>query len=290
MEGRSVRHSIKKSDTIFDLVHFGHLPVPRRLPLPYTLTLHDLRSIELAPVWGLSRLLAYQIHKQAVERAAFVITVSETVATNVIERFHLDPKKVRLVPNAADHLEPLPRNPGKDAPILHIGHVEPHKNLELLVRALSIDRDLPPLCLAGAPKQNEDERLRNLAAELGVEKRMTFLNGFDESELPSLYASAACVVLPSRLEGFGIVALEAQRAGVPLCVSGAGALSEVAGTRVPHFSPDDPTDCARAIQAALSAPAASLEMDRREAMRFSWDRSARTLFGVWEETARSHLT
>jgi len=59
--------------------------------------------------------------------------------------------RVRVVPNAADHFEPLPREPREDAPLVHVGHVEPRKNIELLLRALAHDPALPRLVLAGAP-------------------------------------------------------------------------------------------------------------------------------------------
>ena len=125
-----------------------------------------------------------------------------------------------------------------------------------------------------------------LAVGLGVDRRVNFLGRFDDLALPTLYAQAACVALPSTIEGFGIAALEAQRAGVPLCVSGAGALTEVAGSHVPHFAPDDPVDCARAIRAALSTPSTQLDEDRVRAARFTWRRSADRLCEAWCSVAR----
>ena len=124
-----------------------------------------------------------------------------------------------------------------------------------------------------------------LAAELGVDRRVRFLGRFDDRELPTLYAQAACIALPSTIEGFGIVALEAQRAGVPLCVSGAGALTEVAGSHVPHFTSDNPVDCARAIQAALAIPSSLLDEDRDRANRFTWSGSAERLCEAWRSAA-----
>jgi len=143
------------------------------------------------------------------------------------------------------------------------------------MHALALDPGLPRLVLAGRAKGEERARLTRVAEELGVGARVTFHGPFDDAELPGLYARAACVVLPSHLEGFGIVALEAQRARVPLAVSDTAALREVAGADVPCFAPDDPAACARAIRAAIDADAESIERHALASERFAWDASAR---------------
>ena len=284
-EGPAVRRVLSQADHKFDLVHFGHMPPPRGLSLPFTLTLHDLRDAESDQTSQFSRAVARRLYRSAVERAALVTTVSKTVAMTLVRSYGLSPGRVRVVPNAADHLEVRPRRLDQSAPILHVGHVERNKNVELLIRAIALDPGLPSVCLAGAPKGGEEERLKKLANDLGVARRVTFLGRVDEMELPGLYSRAACVALPSKLEGFGIVALEAQRAGVPLCVSDADALGEVAGSHVPRFDSEDPQDCARAIREALSVSAAQLELDRKEATRFNWERSAELLCDAWIEVA-----
>ncbi len=269
----------------FDLVHTAHLPAPRNLSAPYTLTLHDLRALTLRHTPFSRRFVASRVIGAAVRAARLVLTVSEAVRTELIERFALEPERVTVVPNAADHLEVLPRDAAADAPLLSIGHLEPRKNLALLLRALAADADLPPLEFAGAAKHDEETHLRDLANELGVAERVRFLGPVDEAELPRLYARAACVVLPSRLEGFGIPALEAQRVGVPLAISAAGALPEVAGDDTPRFDPDDPAGCAAAIHAALRRAPAELAKDAERAARFRWDASAELLLAVWEKAA-----
>jgi glycosyltransferase involved in cell wall biosynthesis len=262
----------------FDAIHTAHLPVPRRMPLPYTITIHDLRSLEGEQTPFSRRFVARTVIGDAVRNARCVFTVSETVRTALLERWDLDAERVVVVPNAADHFEPAPRKPAPAAPLLHVGHLEPRKNLELLLRALAEDPELPGLALAGAPKHGEDERLRALACELGVEERVTFLGAFDDTELPKLYAEAACVVLPSQLEGFGIPVLEAQRAHVPLAVARAGALLEVAGEAVPSFETDDAAECAQAIRTALATNSQDLDAAAARAERFTWDRSAETWY------------
>ncbi|MSR60921.1 MAG: glycosyltransferase [Planctomycetes bacterium] len=289
LEGRALRRALDEARTRgapFDLVHTAHLPAPRALPTPYTLTLHDLRGLLLEHTAFSRRFFAAKVIGGAVQNAAAVIAVSETVRATLAA--HFKPRRLFVVPNAGDHLAVRPRAPLADAALLHVGHLEPRKNLELLLRTLALDPTLPALELAGAAKHGEDERLQALARELGVAARVRFLGAVAEADLPQLYARCAAVVIPSRLEGFGIGVLEAQRARAPLAIAAAGALPEVAGDGVPHFGVDDAAGCARALRDALAQPSSVLEEHARRAERFSWDASARALVAAWTAaTARS---
>jgi glycosyltransferase involved in cell wall biosynthesis len=262
----------------FDCVHTGHLPVPSSLPLPYALTIHDLRGTDARSVPAGRRIVAHFAIRRAVERAAVVLTVSETVRAEILARFRAPADRVRIVANAADHFVPLPRATEIAAPILCVGHLEPRKNLDVVLEALRLDPELPPLVLAGAPKQSEEERLRRKASALGIAARVTFLGSFEEAALAGLYARAACVVLPSRIEGFGIGALEAQSAHVPLAVANIPALIEVAGGDAPSFEPDDARGCAGAIRRALRMSSGELDRAAANAARYRWDDSARAWF------------
>jgi len=286
-EGKELGRVLEESrghGRAFDLVHTAHLPAPRGLAVPYSLTLHDLRALVLEHSPFSRRFVAKSVIGGAVSRAAGVITVSEIVKRTLAQHFR--PRKLFVVPNAGDHLHVLPRELASDARLLHVGHLEPRKNLELVLRALAADPGLPALDLAGGPKHGEDERLRELARELGVEARVRFLGAVPEEELPGLYARCAAVVIPSRLEGFGIGVLEAQLARAPLAISSAGALPEVAGEGVPSFGPEDVEGCARAIRAALAIGPQTLEEHARRAERFRWDESAQRLVKAWVEIAK----
>jgi len=265
----------------FDLVHTAHLPAPRSLSVPFTLTLHDLRSVELSFLPLLRRLAAKPVIARAVRDAAAVITVSRAVADKLVEYFHAPRAKLWRVPNAADHLDVLPRRPGPDAPILHVGHLEPRKNLDLLLRALAAEPSLPKVVLAGSPKKGEERRLRALAESLGVAHRVDFLGPVTDAELAELYATAGCLAFPSHLEGFGVPVLEAQRARCPVAVARDDALTEVAGPDAFAFSPHDAGTCARAIAAALAAPSDVLERSALRAEGARWQDSAERWVEAW---------
>lgn len=265
----------------FDVVHTAHLPLPRGLGVPVSLLVHDLKHQTGSLVGPARRALGDGVVARALREAAAVLAVSDALRAELAALGALDPARVEVLPNAADHLRPLPRRAAADAPLVHVGHIEPRKNLGLLVRALAVDPGLPRLLLAGAPRGAEDVRLRDLAAELGVAARLEFAGLLDDRELCELYAGAACAVFPSLREGFGIPALEAQLALVPVAVSTSSALREVAGPDAPSFAPDDPAGCARAIRAALACTPERLEAARARAATFTWDASAERLVRRW---------
>jgi glycosyltransferase involved in cell wall biosynthesis len=269
-----------------DFVHTAHLPAPLDLPLPYTLTLHDLRSLDPRLSSPARRWVAGIALRRAIRGAEVVITVSRAMREEVKSRFHTHPECLRVVPNAANHFAPLPREPREGAPLLCVGHLERRKNLDLVLRALALDRGLPPLDLAGAAKAREEERLRRVAHELGISGRVRFVGAPDDAELPALLSRAACVVLPSRVEGFGIGALEAQRARVPLAIASLPALVEVTGGAAPSFDPEDPSACALAIRHAMGASRDDLDRAAAQAARYRWEDSARAWLDVWCSLAR----
>ena len=277
-EGRALRRHLEaaagRRAVPFELVHTGHLPVPRALSVPYSVTLHDLKSLTLRFEPAVRRLFGRLVVGRAVQRAAAVIVVSETLKRELLERFRLERERIHVVPNAATHLEPLPRDPSAGIGLLHVGHVERRKNLDLLVRALAADPELGRLTLAGESRGGERERLIGLATDLGVGDRLHFTGLASDRALSLLYASATCVVLPSLREGFGIPALEAQLAGAPLAVSRIPALLEVAGEDTPSFSPGDAAECAAAIRVAKEMPEETRRAAAARAARFTWDRSA----------------
>lgn len=285
-EGRALRRALAEAaarGAPFDLVHTAHLPAPRGLPVPMTLTLHDLRALSLEHTPFSRRFVARSVIGAAVRSARLVVTVSETVGALVRSAFR--PRALRVVPNAGDHFVPLPRRAGPDAPLLAVGHLEPRKNLELLLHALARDAHLPRLELAGGARAGEEQRLRALATELGVAARVRFLGPVSEAELVRLHAEAAAVVIPSRLEGFGLGVLEAQRAEVPLAIANVGALPEVAGADVPSFAPDDVAGCVAAIRAALLEPPERLAAHAARAGRYRWDASSALLVEAWKSAA-----
>jgi len=266
----------------FDLWHTAHLPVPR-VSLPYALTIHDLRDLTLESTSALRKVISPRLFASAIQGARVVMTVSDYMRDEIRRRFR--PRRVVVIPNAADHMQFIERKPDSEPFLLHVGHIERRKNLELILNALALDPKLPRLVLAGNPKSGEDLRLQRIADQLGVRERVEFLEGATDEALIELYSRATCVVIPSFMEGFGIGVLEAQLARAPLAVSNAGALPEVAGQAVPSFSPNDPEACLKAIREAIRQSEEEAQAAHDQAQRYSWQKSSEALTKAWIEAA-----
>ena len=278
-EARALRQTLadaRRRGEPFDLVHTGHLPAPRRLGTPYTITIHDLRSLDLDRAPFTKRLLGKHLLERAFKNAARIGVVSNWMEARIGQAFPFAAGRTNLIGNGFDHLPLYPRAPASTPFLLHVGHVEPRKNLDLLVRALHLDPSLPRVVLAGRTAPGAFESLESLATKLGVQARIELLEHPSDEEIARAYAECACAVFPSRLEGFGIGPAEARRAGTPIAVSDIPAHAELLGDDVPTFGTDDPDGLVRAVERAVTARAPQISDGIR-----SWDDCAAAWFEMW---------
>jgi glycosyltransferase involved in cell wall biosynthesis len=166
----------------------------------------------------------------------------------------------------------------RDGPlVLCVAAKRAHKNLDGVIRAIALlPEPRPLLTMPGSPTAYEDE-LRALADELGVADDVAFPAWIDELDLEALYAQAACFVLPSFQEGFGLPVLEAMARGVPVACSNTSSLPEVAGDAALLFDPYDEAAIAAQLQRLLNDDALASELaerGRRRSERFTWKRTA----------------
>jgi glycosyltransferase involved in cell wall biosynthesis len=282
LEARECARALREAERAgrpFDLVHTAHLPPPD-CQVPLTVLAHDLRGLDPRVSTMPRRLAARTAYARARRRAALWMVVSEAVGRDIADLLAVPPERIHLVGNGGDHFAPLPRAAAAGAPILVVGHVERRKNLEVVLRALAVDPALPRLVVHGAAKDGEDQRLSALARQLGVDGRVEWRGVAAESELPGLHAAAGVVCVPSFVEGFSLVALEAQLAEAPLCVADIPALAEIAPL-AGRFAPEDAEACARALRAELARPPRDLREARRRAAPRTWDACAERLVEGW---------
>jgi D-inositol-3-phosphate glycosyltransferase len=134
------------------------------------------------------------------------------------------------------------------------------------------------------------EKVRSLAVELGIERNVRLLGPVDEAERQRLFAGAAVQLMPSRFEGFGMVAAEAMAAGVPLIAAAAGSLPEVVdaprgGVLVPPADPRALADATERMLADAAAREALSASARVSAERFRWEKVADDHFAFLQRLA-----
>jgi glycosyltransferase involved in cell wall biosynthesis len=265
-------------------------------------TIHDLQYRAVPELLSTpNRLVTSALVSLAARRADRVIAVSAAGADEIVSglrlaRAHIDvvPNGVRLPPAAT---EPTPSSPspssssrpsstddlrarlradGRPLALAVATHL-PHKNLPALIDALALisPAERPLLALAG--HDTDDGRLQAQARAAGVGDDVRLLGHCSTAELDSLYALAACLVLPTLHEGFGLPVIEAMARSLPVACSDIPALREVGGPAALYFDPRAPAQIAAAICELIadSGLAGRLrELGRAQAARFSWAAAA----------------
>jgi D-inositol-3-phosphate glycosyltransferase len=180
-----------------------------------------------------------------------------------------------------------------DGPVLlFVGRLQPLKGPDVAVRILAEVRTTLPgarLVVVGGTSGSGEGRagpaeLRELADELGVADAVEFVSPRPQSELAHLYRAADVVVVPSRSETFGLVALEAQACGVPVVAADVSGLRYVVGAGGVRVEGHDPADHAAAVLDVLTTPGRADELSAsgvRAAAGASWDRTVDRLLGVY---------
>lgn len=221
----------------------------------------------------------------AAARADLLIAVSEFTARQVSELLDVERSRIRVIPHGvrfpAGH-PALPREPV----VLSAGALQVRKNTSRLVQAFA--RALAPpwrLVLAGGHGHGAaailDEIARCPAAD-----RIECPGWVSDEQLRELYARASILAFPSLDEGFGIPALEAMAAGLPVLASRTSALAEVCGDAALLVDPLSVDDLAGAMQRLGGDEELRADYARRGLARaalFPWSRAVEATWQVYRE-------
>jgi glycosyltransferase involved in cell wall biosynthesis len=298
------------------LTPFDALFAPNFIPppteRPFVVTVHDI-AFALFP--ETARHLSPRWHagfRRGIERAGRILVPSAATREDLIERFHVVPQRVLVVPLGVEpapspsHAEiaSLRRRHRLDSPyVLFLGGIERRKNLPALVRAFAtVPQDLGvSLVLAGGAVARDPGASAELEAAVrslseSVRRRVLTTGYVSEHDKAALLAGAEALVYPSTYEGFGFPVLEAMAAGTPVVTSDRSSLPEIAGEAALLVDPSSADAIAHGIERVLTDAELRARLRKAGAERarsFTWERTARetaeTLRAVAAEgPARQH--
>jgi glycosyltransferase involved in cell wall biosynthesis len=217
--------------------------------------------------------------------ARAVVTTSSWTRERLLDRYRLAPERVHVASPGADPDDLAPGTPGGGR-LLCVAAVVPHKGHDLLIDALRGVARMPWSCaVVGALDRDPAfvETLRLQAATSGILDRIRFAGPQGGEELRREYRTADLLVLPSRIEAYGMVVTEALAVGLPVVATAVGGVPETLGC-TPDGPPGllVPPDDAGRLGEALGA---WLRDERLRARLRRAARARRTTLSGWDTTA-----
>ncbi|PYP20212.1 MAG: glycosyltransferase family 1 protein [Gemmatimonadetes bacterium] len=282
-----------------------HLPAgvgPVAGRFPAVTTIHDVMPIRFAPMFRpWYRRYAGFVMPRLARRARAVITVSQTAKQEIAEEFGLAPERISVIPHGVDPaFRPLlpgdPRVPDvrrryelPEAFVLAVGSIEPRKNLERLLQAISLLRTRPGTrdvtLVHSGPEGWHVDHVAERVRQLGLSGAARFLGYTPAADLQVLYGLARAFVYPSLWEAFGLPVIEAMACGCPVVTSGLSSLPEIAGDAALFVDPHSADDIARGVAAVWEDGARRAVLVQKGLARvrdFTWARAARATIAVYE--------
>jgi len=276
--------------------------IKHELDLPFVSTFHTLARVkaeggDMEPEWR-------ERAEAEIISCADAICVSCTEEQRQFLRLYGEPAgKIEIIAPGVEHafFAPGERTGARnalglpaDAPVLlFVGRIQPLKGPDVAVRSLAAlnRRDALLLIVGGSSGLEGDSEIahvKRLITELGVESQVRFIEPQPHHILSTYYRAADAVIVPSRSESFGLVALEASACGIPVVASAVGGLL----TLVDHGSNGflveerDPLLFAEHINDILDHPDRAALMGRRGADRarqYTWGFAAARLRRVYAD-------
>jgi glycogen synthase len=265
----------------------GGAALARRLRRPLVMTVH---STEYDRSLGHPWQHILEREELGIRSAARVIAVSRHLRQQLLERYHAESRRVRVIYNAVRPSERLAQIDPHRRVVLYVGRLAAMKGVDTFLRAAArVVPEFPDVLFVVAGEGSEYSRLLHLTAALGIGDQVMFLGKVTDEEREILLAGSSVFVLPSVVEPFGIAALEAMAAGVPTIISKTSGVAEISSG---VFQVDfwDVDEFASRISELLEYPTlrrAMGEQGRWEALREGWPERAREAVSVYVEAMRA---
>lgn len=294
-----------------DLVHYPYFDLffhtlPLRKHTKRIVTIHDITPLIFPEHFpnGIKGKINLLLQKAALKNTDFVICDSESTKKDIISFFHYPKEKMKVIYLAPDSvfqkkgMKDLQKAAEKyklpEKFILYVGDVNWNKNLEGLLKAVSIAKTT--LVMVGSALEQKDlPEVKDIDAtisKLGIQKNIIKTGFIPAIDLVLIYNLASATVLPSFYEGFGLPVLESMACGTPVICSNNSSLAEISGQLVQYCKPNDPKDIAQKIVENLKLSKNERDLLSEKlivhAKKFSWEKTAKETASVYKKLVNSN--
>lgn len=287
-----------------DILHQPCFSTPVFYRGKVVVTIHDLISVFFGyniPFW--SRQFFGKWMPFTYRFADHLIAVSQHTKEDAVRVLGIKPERITVIHEAADAKYHLIKDKaalrrtcqrygiGRGPFILHVGTLEPRKNLPFLVRAFAKAKPEigeTKLVIIGKKGWYYDGLFR-LVNQLQLDSEVIFTGYVEDDDVPALYNAASLFTFPSQYEGFGLPPLEAMACGTPVISSNTSSMPEVVGQAGILLPPKDEEQWAAAIVRVINSPALAAELSAKglkQAKKFSWEKCARETIAVYQRVAK----
>ncbi|MEA1909979.1 MAG: glycosyltransferase family 1 protein [Patescibacteria group bacterium] len=247
--------------------------------LPQT---HNTKARILEKIWM----------NRALQNSRHIISISDSTKKDATKLFEVLESKITTIHLAASlpkEVTDLKWNYSRPI-ILHVGTLEPRKNLKRLVEAFGVvkkSQSSASLVLVGRWGWQSDQ-LKQAIKESEYTNDIHVLTNLDNTYTKSIYGEADLFVFPSLYEGFGLPPLEAMTLGVPVVASNSSSIPEVVGDAAVLVKPKSVPDMADKINLVLSDNNLQTNLKNKgleQARQFSWGRTAEKTLSILENVS-----
>lgn len=281
-----------------DIVHIPYFNIPILYNGGMIITIHDLTiqhfdtgkaSTRLWLVYTLKKFLYRVVLSIGIKKAKHIIVPSIATKNEIIEHYRVSEKKITVTYEGVDdaivsaHQRQKNARARIDTPyFLCVGNAYPHKNLAVVIDALSLSKTKAKIVFVG----KEDFFYKRLHKEIirrGLSSRIVFFGAADDSTLVSLYTHAEAFIFPSLMEGFGLPPLEAISCECPVIASDIAVHKEILKNLVTYFSPNDATQLAHLLDTWKKADhTMEREMVALHFREYSWKKLALKTLHIYQ--------
>lgn len=279
-----------------DVLYLPCTTMPRYVPKKTVVTVHDVGFHRLPMLYKKRQVHIHEIAmREAIKRAARIVTVSEFSRREISEAYQIDPARITVTLNGIDHdlyrpisdsagiRERLSRYRISEPFFVAIGRLEAKKNILGLIKAFTNYKsqrgvgDPHRLVLIGVPGYGYED-IKHAIETSSARQSIVELGYVPELDLPWILNAATALIHPSWYEGFGIPPLLAMASGCPVISSSAASLPEVIGDGGLLFSPDQPAGLVAAMERLDNEDGLREKLRTAgalQAAKFTWENTAR---------------